>query len=311
MLFFVSSPIMIEIKVAFSARHVYQLPPGHRFPIAKYSLVHDQLLYEGVITSDQVVDTGLIDEADLLLTHTADYWQKLNSFTLSDKEMRKIGVPIHEQSVQRARNTAQGTIFASLQALETGLGLNLAGGTHHAYASHGEGFCIFNDIAIAANFLLHRALAKKILIVDLDVHQGNGTAAIFQQDSQVFTFSLHGKNNYPHKKETSDLDIELNKGTCDEEYLDIIKRELPRLITNFNPDLVYYQAGVDVLATDQLGTLALSICGCKQRDEIVIENCYRKQIPLVIVMGGGYSPRLADIVDAHCNTYKTAIDYYH
>lgn len=302
---------MKNIAIAFSAKHVYSLPDGHRFPIAKYSLVYEQLLYEGVIAEDQVKDVGLLAEEVLLLTHSNEYWQKLKNQTLSEKETRKIGLPIHQQSLQRSLNTSQGTIFASEQALNNGLGLNLAGGTHHAYAGHGEGFCIFNDIAIAANCLLSRNLAQKVIVIDLDVHQGNGTAAIFQQDSRVFTFSMHGKNNYPHKKERSDLDIELPKGTDDNEYLHILSENLPRLISKIKPDLIYYQAGVDVLATDLLGTLALSKNGCKQRDEIVIENCCRLDIPLVIVMGGGYSPRLADIVDAHCNTYKTALDIYH
>ncbi|MFW5761883.1 MAG: histone deacetylase [Cyclobacteriaceae bacterium] len=302
---------MKDFKIAFSAKHVYQLPAGHRFPIAKYSLVHDQLLYEGVINTQQVLDAGLIGEEILLSTHTPAYWQKLVSQTLSEKEVRKIGLPVHEQSIKRARNTVQGTLFASQQALQMGLGLNLAGGTHHAYPGHGEGFCIFNDIAVAANYILQEKLAARILIIDLDVHQGNGTAVIFQQQPRVFTFSMHGKNNYPHKKENSDLDIELEKGTGDDKYLQILQVNLNQLIDQFQPDLIFYQAGVDVLSTDLLGTLALSKSGCRQRDEMVIEKCHHLQIPLVIVMGGGYSRRLADIVDAHCNTCKTAIDIYH
>jgi acetoin utilization deacetylase AcuC-like enzyme len=302
---------MNEPQIAFSQKHIYELPSGHRFPISKYQLVYDQLVYEGVIQPFQVVDAGLCPEETILLAHGKDYWQNLKSYRLNEKEIRKIGLPINELSLARAQNSSQGTLFASEQALQSGLGLNLAGGTHHAYADHGEGFCILNDIAIAARFILNKKLVSKILVVDLDVHQGNGTAKIFEQQPEVFTFSLHGASNYPHHKEKSDLDIALPKGTGDEDYLQILNDNLKTTITTFKPEIIYYQAGVDVLDTDKLGTLNLSKKGCLLRDEMVIKACKSSNVPLVIVMGGGYSERLADIVDAHCNTYRMAIEHFY
>jgi len=302
---------MSEPKIAFSDKHIYALPKGHRFPISKYKLVYEQLIYEGIIQPYQAVDAGLCKEENILLAHSNNYWQKLKNHDLNEKEVRKIGLPINELSVTRARNSSQGTLFASEQALQFGLGLNLAGGTHHAFANHGEGFCILNDIAIAAHSVLKHHLVNKILIVDLDVHQGNGTAKIFEHQPEVFTFSMHGANNYPHHKERSDLDIELAKGTGDNDYLQILENRLHTILSSFKPDIIYYLAGVDVLGTDKLGTLNLSKNGCSKRDEIIINKCKASNIPLVIVMGGGYSERLADIVDAHCNTYRMAIEHYY
>lgn len=301
---------MITPRLAFSDKYLYKLPEGHRFPIDKYELVKEQLLYEGTITPDNLFDPGLIDEEIILLTHTREYWNKLLNLELSYKEVRKIGLPVTEVSVKRARNSVAGTVASADIALQGRVGMNLAGGTHHAYADHGEGFCALNDIAVASNYLLHTKKVSQVLIIDLDVHQGNGTAAIFQDEPRVFTFSVHGANNYPLNKEESDLDIAIPGGTTDNDYLNVIYDHVPKVIEKVQPDLVFYQSGVDILHSDKLGKLSITKQGCKARDELVITHCLSSNIPLVITMGGGYTTKLPDLVDAHCNTFRTAIHHY-
>lgn len=299
------------IKLAFSDKYIYDLPEGHRFPIEKYVLVKEQLVYEGTIEERQLYDPGLATDDQILKIHSREYWQKLSTLSLDQKEIRKIGLPVTEISLMRARNSVAGTISAAKNALESGLGINLAGGTHHAYADHGEGFCVLNDIAIASKVMLDERLAGQILVVDLDVHQGNGTAKIFENEKRVFTFSIHGENNYPLKKEKSDLDIALPLQTNDEKYLKVLDEKLPELIDLTRPDIIFFQSGVDVLDTDKLGKLSLTKAGAKTRDEIVVKACKSHEIPLVITMGGGYSNRLADLLDAHCNTIRTALSAFH
>lgn len=298
------------LKIAFSPTYKYELPEGHRFPMAKYELVPDQLLYEGTVRNDNFFHPGLLDEPTALLTHTPDYWRKLNDIDLSDKEIRAIGFPINEKFMHRGRHIAQGTVECALFALQHGVALNVAGGTHHAFADRGEGFCCFNDQAVAANYLLHHGLAKRILIVDLDVHQGNGTASIFSDEPRVFTFSMHGERNYPLRKEQSNLDIGLPDGMDDAPYLRLLRNTLPRLLDEFQPDFVFYQSGVDILETDKLGRLSVSREGCRERDRIVFEYCRQHRLPVVASMGGGYSPRLADIVEAHANTFRVAQEVF-
>ncbi|MEO1054528.1 MAG: histone deacetylase [Bacteroidota bacterium] len=298
------------LKVAFSEKYIYTLPDNHRFPIAKYILVKEQLIYEGTIEENQIFDPGLVEEDLILQIHDEDYWNKLKQLKLSHKEARRIGLPITEISVKRARNSVAGTVESTDNALEYGVGVNLAGGTHHAYRDRGEGFCALNDIAIASHYLLSRKLASKILVVDLDVHQGNGTAKIFEGDDRVFTFSMHGEHNYPLRKEVSDLDIALPLGTSDETYLQTLSYYLTKLFESVKPDFVFYQSGVDVLDADRLGKLALSKKGCKRRDEIVLGMCHQYQVPVVVTMGGGYTERLVDLVDAHCNTTRVATELY-
>lgn len=294
------------LKIAYSPIYKYQLPEGHRFPMAKYELLPEQLLYEGTATEANFFHPDLIDEPTILLTHEAEYWEKLKNLTLTPKEIRAIGFPMSEVLVQRGRYIANGTIQCVLFAQQYGIAMNTAGGTHHAFSFKGEGFCLFNDIAIAANYCLFHQIAKRILIVDLDVHQGNGTAQIFRAEPRVFTFSMHGENNYPIRKEQSDLDIGLTDGITDEPYLKILKEKLPQLLDLHQPDLIFYLSGVDVLATDKLGRLSLSMAGCKERDRIVLETCKKNGIPVVVSMGGGYSPNLCDIVEAHANTFRIA-----
>lgn len=276
----------------------------------KYELIPEQLLYEGVITPENLLLPEIIEEELILLTHDADYWKRLRDLKLSAAEERRIGFKLSARLVEREMRIAQGTIETSLTAFKTGVGFNVAGGTHHAGSHWGEGFCLLNDQAIAANYLLNRKLAGRILIVDLDVHQGNGTAEIFRNDQQVFTFSMHGQKNFPFRKETSDLDIGLEDGITDDEYLKILRGNLTSTFDSFKPDFVYYLAGVDVLATDKLGKFSLTIQGCKERDKLVFHLCKSYKAPVQVSTGGGYSPRINDIVQAHCNTFKTAIQLY-
>ncbi len=298
------------IKLAFSDKYIYELPEGHRFPISKYVLVKEQLLYRGEIGEEQLFDPGLCAEELILQVHTAVYWEQLKSLSLPPKELRRVGLPLTERSLLRARNSVAGTVASCKEALKNGLGINIAGGTHHAYADHGEGFCILNDLAVAAHYLLHAEGIRQVLILDLDVHQGNGTAAIFQKEPRVFTFSMHGEANYPLHKEKSDKDVALPTGTTDALYLSRLKAELELLFREVKPDFVLFQAGVDVLETDKLGKLSLSKRGCRERDKLVLERCRKSDIPVVVTMGGGYSLRLADVVDAHSNTFTTALQLF-
>lgn len=298
------------IQLAYSDKYIYELPEGHRFPIAKYVLVKEQLVYRGEIGQDQLFDPGLCPESMILKVHTAGYWNQLESLSLPPRELRRVGLPLTTLSLLRARNSVAGTVASTREALQKGLGINIGGGTHHAYAGHGEGFCILNDLAVAARYLLDEQQIRQVLIIDLDVHQGNGTAAIFRQEPGVFTFSMHGQDNYPLRKEVSDRDIALPTGTTDSLYLERLGKELEYLFREVKPDFVLYQAGVDVLETDKLGKLSLSKRGCLQRDKMVLEYCRKVDVPVVVTMGGGYSVRLADIVDAHTNTFTTALHLY-
>lgn len=283
---------------------------GHRFPMIKYELLPEQLLYEGLINSDSLFSPGKLDEDVILLTHEQNYWDRLRDLKLSDAEIRRSGFPLSASLVERETRIARGTIDGSIYALEHGIAFNIAGGTHHAGSNWAEGFCLLNDQAIAANYLLNRFLASRILIIDLDVHQGNGTAEIFKNEERVFTFSIHAEKNFPFRKERSNLDIGLQDGISDNEYLNLLTTNLEIVIESFKPDFIFYLAGVDVLATDKLGKLNLTRNGCKQRDRMVLSYCRSLKIPVQISMGGGYSPKITDIVEAHCNTFRVANDLY-
>lgn len=298
------------LKIAWSPLYCLPLPEGHRFPMQKYNLLPEQLIYEGTIHSSQLFEPALLNDNIALLTHTQGWINQLNELNLSAAEIRKTGFPLTEELVVREKTIMQGTVDAALFALKNGVSMNIAGGTHHAFTNKGEGFCLLNDNAIAANYLLNNQLRKKILIVDLDVHQGNGTAEIFHNNSQVFTFSMHGEKNYPFHKEKSDLDIELKDGTDDVTYLDILDRTLKKIIDEVEPDFIFFQSGVDVIATDKLGKLGLTIIGCKERDKMVLKMAKQNNIPLCASMGGGYSTRISDIIEAHANTFRLAQEIY-
>jgi acetoin utilization deacetylase AcuC-like enzyme len=276
----------------------------------KYELLPEQLLYEGTVLQHQFFEPGLLSQEDALLTHTSNYWRKMNEVDFTAKEERQIGFPLNDTFVVRARHISQGTIEAAVYALREGIGFNAAGGTHHAYANHGEGYCCFNDQAVAANYLLKHGLAHRILFVDLDVHQGNGTAHIFQNRAEVFTFSMHGERNYPLRKEQSSLDIGLPDGITDEAYLSLLHAHLPRIFDAFQPDFVFYQAGVDILETDRLGRLKVSREGCRARDKCVLALCKQHKVPIEVSMGGGYSHRFVDLIEAHANTYRLAAELF-
>ncbi len=294
------------LKIAFHPIYKYPLPEGHRFPMLKYELLPEQLLHEGTCTPGNFFEPEIPNDKYIVAVHDPEYFYDLLNIKIPPKEARKIGFPLTEDLVQRERIIADGTMKGCEFALEHGVAMNIAGGTHHAYSNRGEAFCMLNDQAIGARYIQAKRLAKKILIVDLDVHQGNGTAEIFRDDASVFTFSMHGAGNYPFKKEKSDLDIPLKKNTGDATYLSILKKTLPNLISTEKPDFIFYLCGVDVIASDKLGTLALTVQGCRQRDEFVLETCHKLEIPVQCSMGGGYSPDIKTIVDAHANTFRTA-----
>jgi len=298
------------LPIAFHPIYKHPLPEGHRFPMLKYELLPQQLLHEGTATEFDFYAPGMPDMQHVLAIHDKSYVDDLLNLTLDPRAVRKIGFPLSAELVERELRIAQGTIWGCHQALQTGIAFNIAGGTHHAYSTHGEAFCLLNDQAIAAQYLLNNNFAKKILIVDLDVHQGNGTAEIFTNNNAVFTFSMHGKTNYPFKKEKSDLDIALPDKTGDDEYLAILEETLPKLIESHKPDFIFYLSGVDILATDKLGKLGCTVSGCKQRDEIVLSLCHKMGIPVQCSMGGGYSPDIKIIIEAHANTYRVARDIY-
>jgi acetoin utilization deacetylase AcuC-like enzyme len=298
--------------IAVTYHNIYQhpLPNGHRFPMLKYELIPQQLLLEGIIQQNQFI-TPLTCELPILeLTHTRAYIHELKMGTLTASHIRKIGFPWSEQLYHREITLCQGTIDCAIYALSNGAALNIAGGTHHAFADRGEGFCLFNDIAVAANYLLYKKLANNILIIDLDVHQGNGTASLFNKNPAVFTLSMHGKNNYPFHKETSDLDIELLDATDDETYLTELKCGLIEVQNRFTPDFVFYNAGVDILHTDKFGRLQVTQNGCAERDKLVFNFCKSLDIPIAVAMGGGYSPNIQDIVNAHVNTFRIAASIF-
>lgn len=298
------------IRIAFDPIYAHPLPEGHRFPMLKYELIPEQLLHEGSVTKEYFFAPNICDETTVLLTHERSYLDKLIHQTLSASEQRRIGFPQSPELTKRELIITQGTIDCCTFAFQTGVALNVAGGTHHAFADRGEGFCLLNDMAVAANHLLHHKKASKILIIDLDVHQGNGTAKLFENNSSVFTFSMHGAHNYPFHKERSDLDIPLKDGTNGKEYLKLLQETLPELIERIKPDFAFYLSGVDILETDKFGKLKVTIEECKERDRLVFTSLRKNNIPVVVAMGGGYSPDVRVIVEAHCNTFRLAADLY-
>jgi acetoin utilization deacetylase AcuC-like enzyme len=294
------------VKIAWDPLYHHPLPENHRFPMEKYSLLPEQLIFEGTITQDQFFIPEPVTEKQILLCHDEQYWGRLENLQLSPAEIRRTGFPLSKQLIQREITIAGGTVQAARFALVHGVAMNIAGGTHHAFTNRGEGFCLLNDVAIAASVLLEEKLIDSAMVIDLDVHQGNGTAEIFQSNPNVFTFSMHGKKNYPLHKECSDLDVELEDGISDDEYLNLLNKHLNYLKENVKSEFIFYQAGVDVLSTDKLGRLGLTIQGCRERDRLVFDMAFQLNLPIVVTMGGGYSERIADIIEAHANTFRLA-----
>lgn len=298
------------LKIAWSEKYHHELPAGHRFPMEKYSLLPEQLVYEGTVLDSAFFTPYALDISSALSVHDANYFRRLINLELSYQEARKTGFPQSRELVERELIIMGGSLQAAKYALEYGVAMNIAGGTHHAFTNRGEGFCLLNDLAIAARVCQLEGLVSQCLVVDLDVHQGNGTAQIFRGDNSVFTFSMHGKSNYPMHKEMSDLDVELADKTDDKTYLQLLDRHLKSLVDAIQPELILYQCGVDVLGTDKLGRLNLSRSGCAARDKMVLEVAKSNGIPIVAAMGGGYSERISDIVEAHANTFRLAQEIY-
>jgi len=294
------------VQVFYSDRYVIELPPGHTFPAGKYVHLHAILRQEGVLRAQDVHEPEPAGRDDLLRVHTPDYHDRFVGGALSVREVRRLGLPWSPTLVQRARVSVGGTLAAARRALVAGIAANLGGGTHHAFAAHGEGFCVFNDIAVAIRVLQSERRITRAAVVDCDVHHGNGTAAIFAADPAVYTLSLHAARNYPLLKPPSTVDVALADGVGDAEYLEHLDRELARLFATFDPEILFYQAGVDPYAGDRLGRLSLSLAGLRRRDERVFAAAIRRGIPCVITLGGGYARDLADTVEAHCNTLRAA-----
>lgn len=298
------------LKIAWHKSYCLNLPENHKFPMKKYNLLPQLLLDEKIVEKENFFKPELIEERYILLAHSETYWNNLKNLTVLDSDFRKIGFPQSEEVVLRERYLCEGTRKSADYAIDYGISFNIAGGTHHAFSYKGEGFCLLNDMAIAAHYLFDSRKSNRIMIIDLDVHQGNGTAEIFNNVDRVYTLSLHGKNNYPLKKEISDLDIELPDAIKDEEYLALLNDALQIAFDRFQPDFIFYQCGVDILESDKFGRLGVSIEGCKKRDEIILNLAKNNNIPIACSMGGGYSPDINVILDAHSNTYKLAKEIF-
>ena len=299
-----------SIPIAFDKSYKLPLEKNHRFPMEKYDLLPQQLLLEGTIKEDDFFTPEIVPLEYVHRVHDPLYVKKLINLKLTRSEIRRIGFPLSKSLINREFLIAGGTLMGAEKAIDHGISMNIAGGTHHAYPDRGEAFCLLNDQAIAAKFLLDTKKVKKILILDLDVHQGNGTAFIFNKNPNVFTCSVHGAKNYPFKKEISDLDIPIEDQCRDTIYLNIIKKLLPRLYDEVRPDFIFYLSGVDILKTDKLGRLGITLDGCKKRDELVLSFCKQKGIPLQCSMGGGYSEEIKIIIEAHANTYRVAKEIF-
>ena len=298
------------LKIAFNNNYIYPLEENHRFPMIKYELIPEQLIRENTCVDENFFSPGKIDSKIVLKTHQKEYFNRFTSLKLSKKEIREIGFPLSQELVDRELQIAQGTVSGVNYSLKNGISMNIAGGTHHAFYDRGEAFCMLNDQAIAANYIIQEGLFKKILIIDLDVHQGNGTASLFNSNPNVYTLSFHGKKNYPFRKEKSDLDIEFEDNTNDKEYLKVLKETIPKVIDQFEPEFIFYLSGVDVLQNDKLGRLSLTLNGCKERDKFILQTCKDNSIPLQVSMGGGYSIVLKNIIEAHSNTFRLAQEIF-
>ena len=276
----------------------------------KYELIPEQLIRENTCVDENFFSPGKIDSKIVLKTHQKEYFNRFTSLKLSKKEIREIGFPLSQELVDRELQIAQGTVSGVNYSLKNGISMNIAGGTHHAFYDRGEAFCMLNDQAIAANYIIQEGLFKKILIIDLDVHQGNGTASLFNSNPNVYTLSFHGKKNYPFRKEKSDLDVEFDDNTNDNKYLKVLKETIPKVIDQFEPEFIFYLSGVDVLQNDKLGRLSLTLNGCKERDKFILQTCKDNSIPLQVSMGGGYSIVLKNIIEAHSNTFRLAQEIF-
>ena len=299
----------MPLTVWSSSHYTFPLPEGHRFPVAKYAMLRHRVVAEGIVAVERVLDPRAATDDDLRAVHTAGYVERFNTGQLDAAEMRRIGFPWSRELVERSRRAVGGTLAAARHALDHGIAMNLAGGTHHAFADHGEGFCVYNDVAIAIRTLQRDGRIARAAVIDLDVHQGNGTHAILAGDESVFTFSMHGGRNFPFHKVPGTLDIELADRTGDEEYLMRLSEVLPGILAGAAPDLVLYIAGADPHEGDSLGRLAMTFDGLARRDAYVLAQCREVGIPVAIAIGGGYGRRIEDTVAVHVGTARVAAGF--
>lgn len=298
------------MRASFTSGYTAPLPEGHIFPMKKFEGLYRYLLDRRVISKKDIVQPRPAERNHLLLAHTPYYVDAILRGTLTRKEERRMGLKWSPELATRSRLAVQGTINASIMALEDGLAANIAGGTHHGMPNHGEGFCVFNDVAVAIRVLQQSMWARRVLIIDCDVHQGNGNAYMFSNNEEVFTFSIHGAKNYPFRKPASTLDIGLPDGTGDQQYLDTLERSLNTVFNNFEPDLVFYLGGIDPLETDHFGRLSLTHEGLHEREQLVLESVMKRELPLVLLMAGGYAPTVDDTVMAHSIMYEKAVNLW-
>jgi acetoin utilization deacetylase AcuC-like enzyme len=296
----------MPLTVWSSARYTFPLPEGHRFPVEKYAMLRERVLAEGIVAPERVLDPDGAGDDMLRLVHTADYVRRFAAGALDAAAVRRLGFPWSPALVERSRRAVGGTVAAARHALPHGIAMNLAGGTHHAFPDHGEGFCVFNDVAIAIRVLQSEGAIRRAAVIDLDVHQGNGTHAIFADDASVYTFSMHGGRNYPFHKVAGTFDVELADGTGDDVYLDLLATTLPRVLAEASPDLVFFIAGADPHEGDRLGRLKLTFEGLARRDAYVLERCREVGIPVAITIGGGYGAIIGDTVAIHATTARIA-----
>jgi acetoin utilization deacetylase AcuC-like enzyme len=296
----------MPLTVWSSARYTFPLPDGHRFPVEKYAMLRQRVIEEGIVPAERVLDPARAPDDALTLVHSADYLRRFTTGELDAAQVRRLGFPWSPALVERSYRAVGGTIAAARHALGHGIAMNLAGGTHHAFPDHGEGFCVFNDVAVAIRLLQREGAIRRAAVIDLDVHQGNGTHAIFADDESVFTFSMHGGRNYPFHKVPGTLDVELADGTGDDEYLQCLTAALPGVLASAAPDLVFYIAGADPHEGDKLGRLGLTFDGLARRDAYVLERCREVGLPVAIAIGGGYGTAIVDTVSVHARTVSIA-----
>jgi acetoin utilization deacetylase AcuC-like enzyme len=296
------------MKVFYSDHFVLPLPEGHRFPMVKYSMLRERVARDGICGPGELLTPRAVTDEEILRAHAPDYLKRVVSGTLTQKEMRRIGFPWSQKMVERSRRASGGTLGACLAALDEGFAANLAGGTHHAFSDKGEGYCVFNDSAIAARAVQAAGLVERVAVIDTDVHQGNGTAAILDRDPTVFTFSVHGAKNFPFQKEESDLDAPLPDGAGDTEFLATLESSLEAALDAADADLAIYLAGADPFEGDRLGRLAVTKAGLAERDRIVLETCRERGIPVAVTMAGGYANEVEDTVDIHFQSIRRAAD---
>ena len=299
----------MTLTVWSSSRYTFPLPDGHRFPVAKYAMLRDAVIAQGIVPAERVLDPPRVADDALLLVHTPEYVRRFREGALDAAELRRLGFPWSPALVERSYRAVGGTVAAARHALEHGLAMNLAGGTHHAFPDRGEGFCVFNDVAVATRVLQAEGLIRRVAIVDLDVHQGNGTHAIFAGDESAYTFSMHGGRNFPFRKVPGTLDIELDDRTGDTEYLSLLDDALPRVLRDARADLVFYLAGADPHERDKLGRLSLTFDGLRRRDMMVVESCRAIGLPVAVTIAGGYGHDVDDTVRIHLGTVGVLKEY--